>query len=82
MKRYALIAGALVSALFVAHVSAIKVEGKTWTLSEEEELRCANEGGCALLTRKFFFEEAAKMAEEMARKEQSKCAPGAWKDRT
>lgn len=82
MRFAATFVGALFSALFVAHVAAIKVEGKTWTLTEEEELRCLNEGGCALLTRKFFFEEAAKMAREMAAKEEGKCAPGAWKDRT
>lgn len=79
MKFAALFVGALFSALFVAHVAAIKVEGKTWTLSEEEELRCLNEGGCALMTRKFFIEEANKMANEIAKDQAKNCN---WKDRT
>lgn len=66
MKLVAMfIAGALSSVLFVAH--AVHVEGKVWTLSAEEDLRCDNEGGCAILTKKFFIEEASKMAHEMAK---------------
>lgn len=60
MKTLALIAAV---SMATAPVNAVQVEGNRLVLSPEEMQACAEQGGCALLTRAQFEREVVKAFE-------------------
>lgn len=52
-----------IAALVSAPVNALQVEGNKLVLSADEARACAEQGGCALLTRALFEREVVKAFE-------------------